>query len=256
MSELKSGVIDSHCHLDFKHFNKDREAVIARARDSGVVCMINSGVDYATNKSTLELTEKYDFIYPTLGLNPNSLPGKSDADVQAILDQIRENAARAVGVGEAGLDYYRCADPRDRKRQVEVFQKVIDLARSLDLPLIIHARDTEQQAFDMVKDLEKVVFHCYSGTLPTMKQAIDRGFYVSLATIVCRSNQHKILARNLPLENMLVETDSPYLSPSRGRNEPANVLESVNLIARIKGVDPSAVAEASARNTRKIYRLP
>lgn len=249
------GVIDSHCHLDFKQFNKDRETVMQRARDSGVSLMINSGVDYATNRRSLELAAKYDFIYATLGLSPNSLDSLSDADILMLLDQIKENAGQAVGIGEAGLDYYRCKDPASRERQAKVFSQVIELARSLNLPLVIHSRDTEQKALDMVKDLEKVVFHCYSGTLATMREATDRGFYISLATVLCRSPQHQVLAKNVSLDRLLVETDSPFLSPRHGRNEPSYVLDSVRLIAKIRGVEPQEIARMTSENTRRIYDL-
>lgn len=255
MSDLVDGVIDSHCHLDFKHFDKDRNAVIARAKEAGVVMMINSGVDLSTNKKSLELAKKYDFMRATLGLSPNSLDGVTGRDLQSLLDFIKENAGQAVGIGEAGLDYYRCTDAGARNRQVEIFKRVIDLSRSVDLPLVIHSRDAEQQALDIVKDLDKVVFHCYGGTLNTMKQAVDRGFYISIATVICRSGQHQVLARNVPLENLLVETDSPFLAPKRGRNEPMNVLDSIRLIAKIKGIEPSEVALATARNAKMIYRI-
>lgn len=249
------GVIDSHCHLDFKQFNKDRDLVMQRARDSGVTIMINSGVDNATNRKSLELAAKHDFIYATLGLSPNSLDNLSDADIQGLLDQIKENAGQAVGIGEAGLDYYRCKDPASRERQAKVFSQVIELARSLNLPLVIHSRDTEQKALDMVRDLEKVVFHCYSGTLSTMKEATDLGFYISLATVLCRSPQHQVLAKNVSLDNLLVETDSPFLSPRHGRNEPSYVLDSVRLIAKIRGVEPQEIARITSENTRRIYDL-
>lgn len=255
MNEFGEGVIDSHCHLDFKHFNKDRDEVMSRAREAGVIMMINSGVDFSTNRKSLELAKKHDFMVATLGLSPNSLDGMTSRDLQSQLDFIRENASQAVGIGEAGLDYYRCTDSGARNRQVEVFQQVIDLARSVDLPLVIHSRDAEQQALDMINDVDKVVFHCYGGTLGTMKQAIDRGFYISLATVVCRSAQHQVLARNIPLDHLLIETDSPFLAPKRGRNEPMNVLDSVRLIAKIKGISPSEVAQATTKNARKIYRI-
>lgn len=256
MSEFGEGVIDSHCHLDFKHFDKDRDAVIRRAREAGVVMMINSGVDLATNRKSLELAKKYDFMRATLGFSPNSLEGTSNQNRESQLDFIKENASKAVGIGEAGLDHYRCKDEAARNHQVAVFQKVIDLAKSVDLPLVIHSRDAEQRALEMVKDLDKVVFHCYGGSMDTMKQAVDRGFYISLATVVCRSGQHQMLARNVPLDHLLVETDSPFLAPKRGRNEPMNVLESVRLIAKIKGLLPSEVASATTRNLKKIYRIP
>lgn len=255
MSDSGLEIIDSHCHLDFKQFNKDRESVMQRARDSGVAVMINSGVDLATNIRSLELSAKHDFIYATLGLSPNSLDVLKDADLQRLLDHIRENADRAVGVGEAGLDYYRCKDPAARERQAKVFLKVIELAGSLNLPLAIHSRDTEQKALDMVKNLEKVVFHCYSGTLPTMREATDRGFYISLATVLCRSPHHQILAKNVSLDHLLVETDSPFLSPRHGRNEPSYILDSVKLIARIRGMEPQEVARITSENARRIYGL-
>ncbi|MGE4381349.1 MAG: TatD family hydrolase [Methanothrix sp.] len=247
--------IDSHCHLDFKHFNKDREAVMENARKAGVVRMINSGVDYSTNSKSLELAKNYDFISATLGLSPNSIDGKNDPEIKMILDQIESNASQAVGIGEAGLDYYHTKDAPSRERQAEIFKKVIAIAESLNLPLVIHSRDAEQPALDMVKHLDRVVFHCYSGTLPTMKEAQDRGYYISLATNVCRSGHHQILARNVSLDHLLVETDSPFLSPRKGRNEPANVLDSVRLIARIKGLEPQEVAAQTATNTKRIYNI-
>ncbi len=252
---IDSGVIDSHCHLDFKQFNKDRDAVMQRAKDSGVVRMINSGVDFATNLKSLDLAKKHDFIYATLGLSPNSLDGLKDADILALLEQIKENANQAVGIGEAGLDYYRCKETAARERQVRVFKQVIEIARSLNLPLVIHSRDTEQKALEMVKDLEKVVFHCYSGTLGTMKEAVDRGFYISLATVICRSPQHQILAKNVSLDHLLVETDSPFLSPRHGRNEPSYVLDSVRLIAKIRGMEPKEIVQLTSENTRRIFGL-
>lgn len=257
MNTTNYEVIDAHCHLDFKNFNKDRDEVIQTARDSGVINMINSGVDMATNQRTLELSRNYDFIYPTLGLSPNSLDhsNMTDDDVLATLDQIRSHSDEIIGVGESGLDYYWCTDLGGRKRQIDVFKKVIDLAKAVDLPLVIHARQAEQDCLDMVKDLEKVIFHCYSGTADTMREALDHGFYISLATIVCRSVQHQVLARQVPLDRLLIETDSPFLSPRKGRNEPSYVLDSVSLIARIKETSPEEVAKATTRNVRKIYGI-
>lgn len=255
MSEPIVGVIDSHCHLDFKQFNKDRNEVIQSAQKAGVVHVINSGVDYATNKRSLELAKADDFISATLGLSPNTLDGLTEADLEKLLDQIRENAHFAVGIGEAGLDFYRCRDESGRERQARIFQKAIELAKSLNLPLVIHSRDAEPKALEMVKHLDKVVFHCYSGTVETMKEAMDMGFYISLATNLCRSGHHQILARNVSLDHLLVETDSPFLSPRKGRNEPGFVLDSVRLIAKIRGREPQEIADLTADNTRRIYGI-
>lgn len=253
--ESIEGAIDSHCHLDFKQFNQDREAVLKTAQSCGVSHMINSGVDYSTNSKSLELAEKYDFISATLGLSPNTLQTIKEPELQRLFSQIEENARRAVGIGEAGLDYYHCKDAPSRKRQAEVFKRVIDLALSLEMPLVIHSRDAETQALEMVKDLQQVVFHCYSGSLVTMKEAVDRGFYISIATNICRSGHHQILAKNVPLERLLVETDSPFLSPRRGRNEPSFVLDSIRLISRLRGIEPQELARITAENTRRIYKI-
>lgn len=255
MSDAKYEVTDTHCHLDFKNFNKDRDEVIQRALKAGVTTMINSGIDLKTNRKTLGLAKKYDFIHATLGLNPNGLSEMTDEEVDATLDQIRAHAKEIVGVGEAGLDYYRCHDQKGQDRQREVFRKVVDLSMELDLPQVIHARLAEDEAFKMVKDLNKVVFHCYSGTVGTMRNAVDRGFYISLATVVCKSAQHQVLARQVPLDRLLIETDSPFLSPKAGRNEPAYVLEGLNLIAKIKDLPPEDVAKATTTNARRIYKL-
>jgi TatD DNase family protein len=255
LNELGVGVIDSHCHLDFKQFNKDRKAVIERARDCGLMLMINSGVDHATNMKSLDLAKENDFILPTLGLNPNSLGGLGEEDLDFTLNYMKENAESAIGIGEAGLDYYRTTDPAVRHRQVQVFQRVADLARGLDMPLVIHSRDAEQKALEMVRDLDKVVFHCYGGTLGTMLEAVDRGFYISIATVVCRSPSHQILAKNVPLDRLLVETDSPFLSPRKGRNEPSYILDSVRLIAGIRGMEPQEIAKITAENTRRIFGI-
>ncbi|MDD1762160.1 MAG: TatD family hydrolase [Methanothrix sp.] len=249
------GVIDSHCHLDFKQFNKDRDLVLNTARKSGIIHMINSGVDYSTNIRSLELADKYSFISATLGLSPNTLPEIKGPELKLLLDQIEKNADQAIGIGEAGLDYYHCKDAPTRNLQAKVFLQVIDLAKALNKPLIIHSRDAEQQALDMVKHLDKVIFHCYSGTLSTMKEALDRGFYISIATNICRSGHHQILARNVSLDRLLVETDSPFLSPRRGRNEPSFILDSLRLIARIRGIEPQELARITAENTKRIYNI-
>ncbi len=225
------------------------------ARKCGLVRMINSGVDYSTNARSLELARKYDFISATLGLSPNILESIKEPELDRIFEQIKENAGQALGIGEAGLDYYHCKNAPARQRQAEVFKKVIDLAASLDMPLVIHSRDAEQPALEMVKHLDRVVFHCYSGSLATMKEAIDRGFYISLATNLCRSGLHQILAKNVSLDRLLVETDSPFLSPRRGRNEPSFVLDSVRLIARLRGREPQEIARITADNTKRIYNI-
>jgi len=229
--------------------------VIDRALKSGLVRMINSGVDYSSNSKSIELAGKYDFFSATLGLSPNILQDIREPELQMLLSQMESLSGKAVGIGEAGLDYYHCKDAPGRERQAAVFKKVIDLAQSVSLPLVIHSRDAEQQALNMVKHLDRVVFHCYSGSLSTMKEAVDRGYYISLATNLCRSAHHQILAKNVPLDRLMVETDSPFLSPRRGRNEPSYVLDSIRLIARLRSQEPQEIARITTENTKRIYNI-
>ncbi len=248
-------IIDSHCHLDFPKFNRDRGEAIERARQAGIVAMINSGVDYSTNIASLELARKHDFIHATLGLNPQMVPDTTDEKISQILSQIERNIDRAVGVGEAGLDFHYCTTDSGRQRQVEVFRQVIDIARKYNKPLVIHGREAEDIALQLSRDLDTVVFHCYGGSLETMQEIVDAGHFVSVPTLVCFSGHHRSIAEHLPLENMLIETDSPYLSPRKGRNEPAFVADSVPQIASLKGIEASEVALATVRNTRRVFGI-
>jgi hydrolase, TatD family len=248
-------VIDSHCHLDFPKFNKDRHETIERARKSGVVEMINSGIDYKTNADSLELAKKYDFIHATLGLSPQMVPDATDDKINQILSQMERNIDKAIGIGEAGLDFYYCTTNAGRKRQEDVFRRVIEIADRYNKTLVIHGRDGEDLALEMTKDLDRVVFHCYGGSLETMQNIIDAGHYISVPTLVCFSEHHKAIAKDLPLENMLIETDSPYLSPRKGRNEPAFVRDSVPVIAHLKDIDESEIALATMKNTRRAFEL-
>ncbi len=248
-------VIDSHCHLDFPKFNKDRHETIERARKSGVVEMINSGIDYKTNADSLELAKKYDFIHATLGLSPQMVPDATDDKINQILSQMERNIDKAIGIGEAGLDFYYCTTDAGRKKQEDVFRRVIEIADRYNKTLVIHGRDGEDLALEMTKDLGRVVFHCYGGSLETMQNIIDAGHYISVPTLVCFSEHHKAIAKDLPLENMLIETDSPYLSPRKGRNEPAFVRDSVPVIAHLKYIDESEIALATMKNTRRAFEL-
>ncbi|MDG6244757.1 MAG: TatD family hydrolase [Methanolobus sp.] len=248
-------VIDSHCHLDFSKFNKDRHETIERARNSGVVTMINSGIDYRSNADSLELARKYEFIHATLGLSPQMVPDANDEKIKQILSQMERNIDKAIGIGEAGLDFYYCTKDAGRERQKEVFRQVIEIADRYNKTLVIHGRDGEELALEMSRDLDMVVFHCYGGSLETMQNILDAGHYISVPTLVCFSEQHKRIAQNLPLENMLIETDSPFLSPRKGRNEPAFVLDSVPVIAGLKEIEEKEIAMATMKNTRRAFHL-
>jgi TatD DNase family protein len=183
------------------------------------------------------------------------VPDASEEKIKQILSQMERNIEKAVGIGEAGLDFYYCTTDTGRKKQEAVFRQVIEIADNYNKTLVIHGRNGEDLALEMTKDLNRVIFHCYGGSLETMKNIVDAGHYVSVPTLVCFSEHHKSIAQNLPLENMLIETDSPYLSPRKGRNEPSFVLDSVPVIANLKELEETDITRATIQNTRRAFEL-
>lgn len=252
---MQSPIIDSHCHLNFPKFNKDREKAISRAREAGVMEMINSGIDFKTNLSSLQLAERYDFIHATAGLSPSTVSTSNDEKIEDILNQLSELGKKVIGIGEAGLDYYHYREQEERLKQKEVFVKVIEIAESLGKPLVIHGRDAEEECLEMSKHLDTVVFHCYGGSLETMEKITDAGHYISIPTLVCFSEHHQDIARNVPPELMLIETDSPYLSPRKGRNEPAYLVDSIATIAGVRNMDKEEIATITRKNTKRAFAI-
>ena len=248
-------IIDSHCHLDFPKFNRDREETILRARDAGVVGMINSGISLKGNCMSLELAEKYEDIHATLGLSPDIGREGDDKEINAILAQIEANAKKAAGIGEAGLDFQDCKTNEEREKQTASFKKVIELAKDLDKPLVVHARLAEAEVLKLVKGVDTVIYHCYSGSVETMREIVDMGYYISLATLVCFSEHHQVLATEVPPENLLLETDSPYLSSRKGRNEPAFIVDSIPVVAQLKDMEPAEIAKLATENARRAFNI-
>ncbi|MFZ2498520.1 MAG: TatD family hydrolase [Methanosarcina sp.] len=248
-------IIDSHCHLDFPKFNRDREEAILRAREAGVVGMINSGISLKGNSMSLELAEKYKDIHAALGLSPDIGREGDDKEINAILAQIEANAEKAISIGEAGLDFQDCKTNDERERQTVAFKKIIELAKDLDKPLVVHARLAEAEVLKLVKNVDTVIYHCYSGSVETMKEIVDKGYYISLATLVCFSKHHQVLAAEVPLESLLLETDSPFLSSRKGRNEPAFIVDSIPVVAQIKDLDPAEIAKSATENARKVFNI-
>lgn len=250
-------MIDSHCHVDFKVYNKNRQEVIGRAKEK-LTAVVNSGATLGGNRRTLKLAEEYGkFVYSTLGFHPSNA-SKSDSEViKQALDEIKANIDVAVGLGETGLDFNDPGGEGDKNKQIKLFETFLEMAVEYQMPLVIHARDAEEKALEMVKkhpSIPQIIFHCYGGDLQTAHKIIEEGYFISLSTIVCFSEHHQQLAANLPLSQLLTETDSPYLSPFKGqRNEPAFVEETVKTIAQVKSIPQEEVASVTDKNARKIF---
>lgn len=252
-------MIDAHCHVDFKEYNRNREEVIGRAKKK-LTAIINSGASLGGNRRSLKLAEEYSkFLYPSLGFHPANAVKADQNAIDEALKEIRLNIDKAVAIGETGLDYHSLRDSQSKQKQITLYKIFIQMAEEYQLPLVIHAREAEEEALRLLNSsssIPHVIFHCYGGDDETAQKIIEEGYYISLATVLCFSNHHQKIAKNLPLEQILTETDSPYLSPFKGiRNEPAFVEEVINTIAQVKSLEKAKVKRKTEKNARKIFRI-
>lgn len=252
--------IDTHVHLNADQYEEDVDEVIARAVDAGVTKMIVVGFDRKTINKAMELTERYSFIYAVVGWHPVDAIDCTEAD----LKWIESLAAhpKVVGIGETGLDYHWDKSPKDV--QQKLFRKQIQLAKKVKLPIIIHNRDATADVVRILKEEEAKetggIMHCFGGSVETAKECINMNFMISLGGPVTFKNAKtpKEVATEIPLSNLLIETDAPYLAPHpyRGkRNEPVYVTLVAEEIAKLKGISIEEVAVATTENARSLFKI-
>jgi TatD DNase family protein len=261
---------DSHCHLDGPRFDSDREQVITRAREAGVtnVLAIGIGEGPGTLDCAIKLAEQYDFIYATVGIHPHEAQLAKDSDY----DEMAQLATRpkVIAWGEIGLDYYYDHSPRDIQKNV--FIRQMELACAAKLPIVIHCRPSEnsENAWDDCLSLIEQhwkpsglggILHCFTGTWPHAKRALDMGFVISFAGNITfpKAQQIRDSATQVPLDRMFIETDAPFLAPVpyRGkRNEPAYVKEIARQIGELRGLSTEEVGEQTSKNFLRFFSLP
>lgn len=249
---------DTHAHLDDEKFDADREEIIEHIKSEGVSLVVNIGADMESSKTTVELAEKYDFIYAAVGVHPYDEPDLTDDDILELRQLAKSE--KVVAIGEIGLDYH--FPDTDKEGQKEGFRKQIALAKELNLPYVVHDRDSHQDCYDIIKESGyfRGVMHCFSGSSEFAKQMTDLGFYISFAGTVTFKNAKKVkeAAKTVPLDRILIETDCPYLSPepNRGkRNNPANVRYTAEVLAEIKGISLDEMAKITMENGKRFYGI-
>ena len=253
-------MIDTHCHIDFEDFDKDREETIKRAKDK-LDCIVASGFSNESNRTVLELSKEYEgFIYPTFGFHPVSSQNSTDEELEEAQNYLIDNLDNIIAVGEVGMDYYYVTDKALRERQREIFTSFLDLANEHKVPIVMHVRDCEKKAVNIIQDYSDIpyfVFHCYGGSFKTAKRIMDMdNAYMSFSTMLCYSKQHQDLVEKIDLDYILTETDSPYLAMTKDeRNEPANVVNAVRKIAELKNTDVDVVDDVTTKNARKIFKI-
>ncbi|MEO8288798.1 MAG: TatD family hydrolase [Chloroflexota bacterium] len=256
-------LIDTHAHLDFDDYGPDLPEVIHRARDFGLTSIVTIGIEPMDWRRTLEFAEQHSGVFPAIGIHPNSADQTTDATLADLESLCRSNTGKkVVAIGETGLDFYRDHVAHDVQRAS--FRAQLELARQLDLPVIIHDRDAHESILEILKADgrgTRGVMHSFSGDLDFARECISLGYMISLAGPVTfrKATDKHAIAREVPLDWLLVETDCPFLTPEpyRGRrNEPAYVAYTAKAIADLRGTSLDIVAKATTDNARRLFGLP
>jgi TatD DNase family protein len=251
-------LIDTHCHLDFPQFDPDRDKVIERAIAQGVGRLINVGADLRSSAASIELAEKYAPVFAAVGVHPH----EADAFTKETSLKIAALAKnkKVVAIGEIGLDYYRNLSKADS--QERVFKELIALAKDLSLPVIVHSRQAEKRSLEILKEMMplRAVIHCFSGDKTFLDECLKLGFFVSFTCNITYTKAQDLrqVARSVPLEKLMLETDAPYLPPQdeRGkRNEPVNVKAVASELAKLKGIEPGKIEEITSSNAFNFFKL-
>ncbi|MFA4854898.1 MAG: TatD family hydrolase [Candidatus Omnitrophota bacterium] len=251
-------LIDTHCHLDFAQFAPDREAVIRRAKEAGVGYFINIGATLDSSTASCRLAGQYPEVYASVGVHPHD----ADSFKEEELDKIKELAAedKVVAIGETGLDYFRNLSSQDNQKRL--FGELIELAKGLDLPLVVHTRQAEEDTLKILKTAMplRAVVHCFSGDENFLKECLGLGFFISFTCNITykKAQDLREMIRLTPLDKLMLETDAPYLAPEgfRGkRNEPAQIKLLAEEVSRIKGVSFEEIADKTTNNAKGFFRL-
>jgi TatD DNase family protein len=250
-------LIDSHAHIQLDRFDADREAVLERAQEAGVHAILVIGFDLETSRGAIELAEKYDQIYATVGMHPHDAEDLDEETVRIFRDLTTH--PKVVALGEMGLDYYRDLSPRPV--QQEAFERQLDLAEELNLPIVIHNREAYHDILPILgarRGKIRGVMHCFSGDVEIMHQSLALGFYIGIGGPVTyrKSDALQEVAREVPADALLVETDCPWLAPQfrRGRrNEPAYVCATAEKIAGLRGISLEEIGEMTTQNFEDLF---
>lgn len=252
-------LFDTHVHLNSEKYNIDLDRVIERALEADVKLMAVVGFDEPSNARAIALAEQYEFIYAVVGIHPSDARSATDESWPLLRAQLKH--PKVVALGECGFDYYHDTSFNDIQR--EVFKKQLEIAKQMEMPIVVHMRDSIEDTYEMLSEhgrgLSGVV-HCYSGDVLMMHKFIDLGFYIGFDGPVTFKNAHAVheVAKEVPIDKLVIETDGPYLTPApyRGkRNEPAYVTYVAEKIAELKGISYEEVCEKTTENGLKMYNM-
>lgn len=252
-------IFDSHAHYDDEAFDVDREEVLLGLKDKDVIGVLNCGSSIEGARMSVELSKKYDFIYSAVGVHPEYADIVNDEIICELRDLARFHKIRAIG--EIGLDYYHDENP-DRKIQKSAFRAQMELARELELPVVIHDRDAHMDTLEILKEFPKVIgtIHCFSGSVEFARECLKLGYYIGFTGVITFKNAKKIVdvAKEVPMDRILVETDCPYMAPvpHRGkRNESDYIKYIIEKISEIKGKTVEEIEGATILNIKHLLKI-
>ena len=252
-------LFDTHAHMDDRAFDEDRQTLLTSFPDQGIALVMNPGCSLFSSRNVDKLTKEYDFLYGAVGSHPDV----ADEVNEAVLEEYRmlcKQNPKIKAIGEIGLDYHYEDIPREI--QQKAFRMQMELARQLDLPVIVHERDAHEDGMKIVEEFPEVkgVFHCYSGSYEMAKWLIARGWYIGFTGVLTFKNARKAIevAGQIPLDRILLETDCPYMAPEpfRGkRNDPGKIYRMAERLAEIRGLSVEEVQKITTENGKKLYRI-
>ena len=252
-------LFDTHAHMDDASFDTDRHELLSALPQRGIGLLMNPGCSYASSLNAIALAEQYGYIYAAVGSHPDVADEVDDALIAQYRELCKQHP-RVKAIGEIGLDYHYEDIPRDIQKKA--FRLQMELARELDLPVIVHEREAHEDGLRIVDEFPTVkgVFHCYSGSLEMAKELIKRGWYIGFTGVLTFKNARKAIevAANIPRDRIVIETDCPYMAPVpfRGkRNDPGLVCYMAQKLSQLWGVSPEEAARVTLENGRRLYRL-
>ncbi len=250
-------MIDVHCHLDQKDYENDLEEVIKRAKENGLKAIITCSANPKDLEKSFEIVKKYKgFVFLTVSIHPIHVGEFSDDEINKFFATVEENLDKIVGIGETGLDYYWVKEEILREKQKELFKRHIEFALEHDLPIVIHSREADEDTRKIIDEFspKKLLWHFF-GNKNLVEWVIEKGYKASFNTLLLRSKNHKKIVKKLPLDNIMLETDAPWLGFGK-RNEPSAIVEVAKKIAEVKKITFEEVWKKTGKNAVEFYNLP
>lgn len=258
---MKYGLFDSHTHIDDSDFDTDREELLKVLPDFGIARLVNIGSDTESSLKSVELSAKYDYIYAAVGIHPQNAADFKNTDID-LLKNLTDNNKKVVAIGEIGLDYHYENSVKDAQKRC--FNAQMQLAKDLNVPVVLHIRDAYEDALDVMRYFGQMpargVVHCFSGSIEFAKEVLKLGYYVGIGGVLTFKNAKKLVnvAQEVDIDNIVLETDCPYMAPTpfRGqRNDPSKVLYVAEKLAQIKNMTTDIIIEKTYHNANQLYGI-